>query len=391
MTLIIALLVAPLTALTLCFALEVFAGLRPSATWLFAEPGHHVRSTIVIPAHNEEAILAATLQTLQQALPSSARILLVADNCIDSTPAIASQAGVQVIERRDTERRGKGFALDFARNHLKADPPDVVVVIDADCSIDGHSMAGLARTCAATARPCQATNLQKPAFDGSIAVQMSTFAFFIKNVIRQRGLQRLAGRANLLGTGMAFPWAIFRDADLATSNIAEDMKLGHDLAMTGHAPLFVEQATVWSNAETKANTLSQRRRWEGGFLRNALQTGPRLLGRSLLQADPRGVWGAIHVMIPPLALLVVLDLAAAVVAGIRTLIWRADWWPLVLLGGSMILAFTAVGFAWRAGGQRFITAAGLCRIPLYVAWKLPMYLGFLRGGAPDEWQRTERP
>jgi hypothetical protein len=46
--------------------------------------------------------------------------------------------------------------------------------------------------------------------------------------------------------------------------------------------------------------------------------------------------------------------------------------------------------ALAAGGSRFITLAGLCRAPLYVVWKLPMYLDLARRGAPKEWQRTGR-
>jgi hypothetical protein len=30
----------------------------------------------------------------------------------------------------------------------------------------------------------------------------------------------------------------------------------------------------------------------------------------------------------------------------------------------------------------------LARIPLYLIWKLPLYLGLARRGAPKEWLRT---
>src|SRR5213075_1226408 len=114
----------------------------------------------------------------------------------------------------------------FARQHLEREPPDLVIIIDADCVTDGQSLCALIQACVATGRPCQATNLQRPDATSSPSVQLSTFAFFIKNVIRQRALQRLAGRAHLLGTGMALPWSIFERSDLATSSIVEDLKLG---------------------------------------------------------------------------------------------------------------------------------------------------------------------
>jgi hypothetical protein len=46
--------------------------------------------------------------------------------------------------------------------------------------------------------------------------------------------------------------------------------------------------------------------------------------------------------------------------------------------------------AWLCEGRRFVSLGVLARIPLYVLWKLPMYLGFARRGAPDEWLRTGR-
>jgi cellulose synthase/poly-beta-1,6-N-acetylglucosamine synthase-like glycosyltransferase len=387
-TYIIALFLAPFSLLTFCFAVEVFAGLRPS----HAPPQSSAPlpgAVIIVPAHNEESILEARLLNLKESA-GAARILVVADNCTDSTAEIGRRVGVQVIERFDETRRGKGFALDFARMHLAPSPPDVVIVIDADCETDARSVERLIACCASTASPCQATNLQAVAPDRSPAVQLSTFAFFIKNVIRQRALQRLAGRAHLLGTGMALPWPIFAQSELATANIVEDLKLGQELAEAGHAPTFVEDATVWSNAETEGNTLSQRGRWEGGFLQNALQSGPAMLGRSLVKGDRRGLWMAINVVIPPFALLILLDLGALLLGAAFAQLIGARPWPLFLLGIPLLLAAFALGLAWRAGGSRFVSLSGLVRAPLYLAWKLPMYLNFVLRGAPREWTRTGR-
>jgi cellulose synthase/poly-beta-1,6-N-acetylglucosamine synthase-like glycosyltransferase len=388
-TLIIALLLAPFTLLTFCFAVEVVVGLRPLRR-TFPPQSVPAGAVIIVPAHDEAAILAARLSDLKEAVAGKYRILLVADNCTDATAEIGRQCGVEVIERADSERRGKGYALDFARRHLQADPPDVVVIVDADCTIDGPSIERLVERCAALASPCQATNLQSPALTASPAVQLSTFAFFIKNVIRQRALQRLAGRAHLLGTGMAFPWPIFDRAALATGNIVEDLKLGQELAESGHPAAFVEEATVWSNAETLGNTLSQRSRWEGGFLQNALKSGPAIFGRSLVSGDTRGLWAAFNVMIPPFALLIQLDLALLFLAGVLAAATSARAWPMLLLGGSLILAGIAVALAWATGGSRFVSMGGLARVPLYLLWKAPMYLGFVRRGAPKEWTRTGR-
>jgi cellulose synthase/poly-beta-1,6-N-acetylglucosamine synthase-like glycosyltransferase len=388
-TLIIALALAPLILLTFCFAVEVILGL-----WRLklgdAPSTNDVNAVILVPAHNEEAVLHVRLAALKEASQDRARILLVADNCSDSTAEIARGLGVEVIERADAGQRGKGYALDFARHHLESAPPAVVLIVDADCTIDAGSIDRLIARCAATGSPCQATNLQAPAPDGSPTVQLSTFAFFIKNVIRQRGLYRIARRVNLLGTGMALPWSAFSRADLATGNIVEDLKLGQELAEAGHPPVFAEDATVWSKAETEQSTLSQRGRWEGGFLQNAVRVAPRLFLRNLRRGNPRGTWAAINLMIPPFALLILLDMTALGVASIAGRLSGAAAWPPVLLFGALLFAAIALILAWIVGGSRFVTLGGLARVPLYIAWKLPLYLGFARRGVPREWVRTGR-
>jgi cellulose synthase/poly-beta-1,6-N-acetylglucosamine synthase-like glycosyltransferase len=387
---VIAIFVAPFAVLTLCFALEVAVGLRPLRRLPTVRAGRPVEAVIIVPAHDEAAILRERLLTLKGAAHAQARILVIADNCTDSTAEIARELRIEVLERFDRGHRGKGFALGFARDHLRWNPPEQVLIIDADCVIDAASLEALIRYCADSGRPCQLTNLQRPLIDGSPTVQLSTFAFFIKNVIRQRAVQRLAGRAHLLGTGMAFPWSIFEQADLATADIVEDLKLGHDLARTGHPPLFVEDATVWSSAETEAATLSQRSRWEGGSLRHARRLGPRMLLKSLVSGDIRGLWAAINVLIPPFALLLLLDFALLFLGAVVAWVTGAEPWPVVVLGVSIVLAAVALSAAWLSGGSRFIRLRSLIHAPFYLAWKLPMYLRFARHGGPREWTRTSR-
>lgn len=383
-----ALLLLP-TVVTAYFVVEVLAGL-PRGGSRHLLPGESVRATIVIPAHDEEAVLEATLERLLVALPDGAEILVVADNCTDNTAAIARNADIPVTERHDQSRRGKGFALDHARQALANDPPEVVVVVDADCTIDGDSLAALIGSAAASGRAAQAINLLRPAPDAPPMVQVSTFAFMLKNVVRQRGLQRLAGRVHLTGTGMALPWTHFAAADLATSSIVEDIRLGFELADRGVPPRLVEDAFIWSSPSTGSGTLMQRKRWEGGFLDMARRTAPRAMAQAVRRFDPRGIAAALDLCVPPLALLGLVNIGLLLLTAGLTALTGAAWWPV----GTFVLVLAAMAAAvlaaWAREGRAFLPARALIRLPLYMLWKVPLYLGLTRRGTPSEWLRTGR-
>ena len=66
MTFVITLLLVPFTLLTTCFAIELFTGLRALPQPRRGNAGSW-RAVVVVPAHNEEDVLAASLQALTDA------------------------------------------------------------------------------------------------------------------------------------------------------------------------------------------------------------------------------------------------------------------------------------------------------------------------------------
>jgi hypothetical protein len=182
---------------------------------------------------------------------------------------------------------------------------------------------------------------------------------------------------------MGMPFGLFRASATVRSSIVEDLALGLQLAEQGHAPQLVEDAFVWSGGSSEQGTLIQRRRWEGGFLATAAHYGPRTVLKG-------SVLAGLDLLVPPLALFVALNVAALVLAAVLTLAFDSAWWPVVVQAILLAVAGIAVLGAWLREGRQFVSLGVLARIPLYVLWKLPMYLGFARRGAPDEWLRTGR-
>ena len=95
-------------------------------------------------------------------------------------------------------------------------------------------------------------------------------------------------------------------------------------------------------------------------------------------------------MVPPLALFAILNAVALIAAALLTFVLSASWWPVAAQLFLLALAWVALFAAWMREGRDFISIGVLARLPLYILWKLPMYLGFARRGAPKEWLRTGR-
>ncbi len=347
---------------------------------------------ILIPAHDEENGIGGTLRHVLHDTGLHGRVLVVADNCQDNTAQVARDAGARVIERSDAARRGKGYALAFGRDHLasqaQAEKPDVVLVLDADCRMDADSIALLAREAYRLQAPVQARNLLRSDPSTTPLAQISNFALLIKNLVRARGLYRLGGGIPLFGTGMAFPWAIFRDADLATDAVVEDMRLALELARDGVPVHLCEGARVESDPAADRDMQAQRSRWEHGFIATARNEALPLLANGLRSLSRHRAALGMHLLVPPLALLIMVSASLMILVG--ALCWLAgDWSAAIALAIALAVALTLVFVAWMKEGRAVLYPAAAWRAPLYVLWKIPVYLGFFTK-RQTQWNRTRR-
>ena len=64
------------------------------------------RVAVLVPAHDEQAGVGATVAGLLPQIAAGDRLIVIADNCSDGTAAAARAAGAAVIERQDPDRRG---------------------------------------------------------------------------------------------------------------------------------------------------------------------------------------------------------------------------------------------------------------------------------------------
>ncbi len=346
-------------------------------------------TVLLVPAHDESASIVGTVAALQEDLGPGDRIVVVADNCTDDTAERAKAAGALAIERHDPDRRGKGYALRFGVEWLESNPPSAVVVVDADCRLQPGSIRLLAAQALTLDRPVQAEYTFVPLKRTPLSM-VSTLALLVRNRVRPRGLRRLGLPCQLTGSGMAFPWAILRGAPALRSHLVEDLLLGTELARAGAPPFHSIEAQVTSELPTSTGAaMQQRKRWEHGQLGMLSRHAPALIWEGVRRLDVGLVALGADLMVPPLALLValsVLTIGAAVVLAAA----GGSTFPLLLASAALGAVALAVGLAWVRYGRQSVPLRYLIVAPIYMLWKIPLYLSYSLGRREREWRRTER-
>ena len=372
----------------LTLAVEVIASIparRARQTLVTRRP----RLAIMVPAHDEATLIGDTVRAILPQLLPADRLIVVADNCSDETAAVAGAAGASVIVRTDPTRRGKGYALDFAVRHLTADPPEVALIVDADCRVGDNCIDLLARTCLGSDRPVQALYLMRAPANSGLTGRIAEFAWTLKNRVRPTGLRLLGLPCQLMGTGMAFPWRCIAGADLASGHIVEDLKLGLELARDGSPPLFCPQAEVTSDFPSSTEGFkSQRTRWEHGYLGVILRDAPPMIARSLIRGNLPLLALSVDLCVPPLALLVLLT-GAVWLAGGLLYVLAGSRAPLLLASAGLALLACCVLLAWARYGRGIISGASLAFAPIYALAKIPLYARFLVA-RQITWVRSKR-
>ncbi|HSS42499.1 MAG TPA: glycosyltransferase family 2 protein [Solirubrobacterales bacterium] len=348
-----------------------------------------LRLVVLVPAHDEEDGIAATIESLAacEYPDASRRTVVVADNCSDRTAEVARAAGAEVWERRDPDLRGKGFAVAWALERLLAPPAEVdaVVFVDADCTVSANLLEAVDRHLAAGAEALQVDYLaSNPEDSATSALRFAAFA--LADTVRFHGKERLGLSCGLVGTGMAFTAAALRDAPWTTTGLVEDGEYHMRLVLAGVRTEFVPEAWVTQAVPTTmAASSEQQARWEQGRLDLARAWAPRLIGAGLARRDPVRLHAGLESLVPPQSVIAVGGLAGLAV-GVLGRQRRLRALALLTLGGQACFVL---------GGLRLVRAPAsvyraLLSAPLLIANKLALYAQLLRGRGPSGWVRTER-
>lgn len=236
---------------------------------------------VVIPAHNEEAVLGALLDNLKQLkYPDELYdIYVIADNCTDGTAALAKEHGAHVFERFNQELVGKGYAMDWVFPKIFALNKNY----DAFCVFDADNLVHLDFLMEMNSRLCKgqkvlqgylsAKNPTDTWVSGTFAI-----AFWTINHLWHLGKYNLGLSTALGGTGMCIASDIIEKYGWGCECLTEDMEFSMKCLTYGIRTCWVHDAIIYDEKPlTFMASWRQRKRWAQGQFDCAGRYIPRLL------------------------------------------------------------------------------------------------------------------
>ena len=352
-------------------------------------PSPH-RYAVLIAARNEAAVIGGLLDSLRQQTydPALLTVFVVADNCTDGTADIARRRGAVVYERFNHINVGKGYALDFLTQHIKADYPDGFdgyFVFDADNVLSPDYIERMNAVFSGGYEIVTSYRNSKNYADNWISAGYALW-FLRESRYLNGARMRLGTSAAVGGTGFLFSqrildktngWQFYlltEDIEFSVRHITD----GEIIAICEDAVLYDEQPTDFRQS------CRQRLRWAKGYIQVF-----RRYGAELLKGTAKGSWSCfdMSMSILPAFILTALGLLANLTLTALGLMQGDGVWfamrSLLECMGSILATLLVLGGITVASEWRRIHAPAWKKIaftltfPLFMLTYLPISLAAL--------------
>ncbi len=357
-----------------------------------ANPSARFSFAVLVPAHNEEAIVGTLLESLAALAYPKDRysVCVIADNCTDGTAAVARATGwVWVYERFDAEKRGKGYALNWALQKLEDEQMayDACVVLDADSVVDPGFLQAMERELARGAQALQADNGVLNTSEAPSAA-LRWIALALVNHVRPLGRNALGCSSTLTGNGMCLRHELLLRHPWQAFGLGEDYQYYLTLIEHGERARYVPEAIVRSQMPTTFDQMkTQDVRWESSAgSQPSWRIALRLLKAGIVHRDLARLEAVAELLTPPLSLLVGCCVLVVLASA-------ALWFlPGLLMSLALVLGLLVYLSAplYLLRPPRAVYQA-LLHAPRFVLWKLWVYVALRRSKKhTSEWVRTGR-
>jgi cellulose synthase/poly-beta-1,6-N-acetylglucosamine synthase-like glycosyltransferase len=337
--------------------------------------------TIIVPAHNEAALVERCVQSLVKQLTATTSLLVIAHNCTDDTAAKALGAGAQVLRLDDPAQKGKACALRFGFQHALSQGAGAVVVVDADSIVSENFVATLQAAMSGQAQAVQCCYRVLGSGSGE-RPSLTRIAFQGFNLVRPRGRDRLGLSVGIFGNGFGMRREVLEAVPYRADSVVEDLEYHIQLVSAGVQVKFIESATVYGEMpQGKTGSQTQRARWEGGRM---------LMVRAYLHRLPGKILKGRLRLTEPFLDLLNLPIATGALVLLVALALPLAWLRWYATAGLMVVAYHFL-IAVKAGPDFWRSMQVLAMAPRYMLWKLlllPKIVVNSRRNA--SWVRTQR-
>ncbi|MBQ8409251.1 MAG: glycosyltransferase family 2 protein [Clostridia bacterium] len=231
------------------------------------------RYAFMISARNEEDVIGQLCDSIRaQNYPAElVDIMIVADNCTDSTAAVARAHGAKVYERFNKEQVGKGYALTFLFDRVRQDKGtdyyDGYFIVDADNLLDENYVLEMNKAVMDGRRIVVCYRNSKNYGENWLASGSSLwFLRASKHLNNPRTLLGVSCEVN--GTGFfVHRDVIERQGGWIHHLLIEDIEFTVDNVIKGEIVAYCHRAMVYDEQPTSfSQSWWQRKRWTKGYL-----------------------------------------------------------------------------------------------------------------------------
>ena len=263
--------------------LSIYGFKKDSNTYAHQEP--EARFLILVPAHNEEAVIGDMVRHLQTLdYPRELYdFYIIADNCTDDTAEIAGELGANVIENHKASEdapTGKPIALRKALQTVSdyAEKYDLLMIFDADNLMDNNILREVNSQYISENKPeiiqCYLGSKNR---EGLVALFYHV-TYTITNRFNNLAKTRLGLNVAVGGTGFAIQTSYLkRRGGWTTMSLTEDFEMQVDVALNGGRILWNHNVRIYDEKPTNLYaSFRQRVRWSQGHWFVAFRNTPRL-------------------------------------------------------------------------------------------------------------------
>jgi cellulose synthase/poly-beta-1,6-N-acetylglucosamine synthase-like glycosyltransferase len=287
------------------------------------------RILVLFPAYKEDLVIEASVQSFfKQEYPRfQYEVMVISDQMEDETNERLMKLPLRLI-KADFEESSKAKALNFAMDNIKGEIFDMVVILDADNTVDVDFLDQINRAFQAGSMAIQAHRKGKN-YNTDIAL-LDAVSEEMNNAFFRKGHVFLGLSSALSGSGMAFDFRWFRDNIKKIFSAGEDKELEILLLKQRIYIEYLHDVPVYDEKVQNSSAFyKQRQRWlaaQYGSLKTALKDLPRaVLTGNIDYSDKLLQW----IMFPRLLLLGFISIISAVMTFVEIEL-ALKWWTLLV-------------------------------------------------------------